>query len=248
MLLCYELLTGLTQCRRWHTVGASDRCDNHVTKPKLIINANEPNLIRVGWWIRPLVKHYKADGDICKSLFDPEIIWSGDDFLTLGGCIDDIMSLGVNREKFSIIAKWPGFWTDLSTRTMDFPWIIFVIFLMKSMRKCQPSCMQQVLRFWEAPEAFSPQPPLQSMYLKKIKLLCFISESHLLIPGVITESALRNYFWWVQKTLWVLGIEFGLTACKPSALSTMLSLQPQKIEIFFQIFFVSAVSHIHCVL
>ena len=36
---------------------------------------------------------------VCKSLFDPEIIRSGDDFLSLRGLIGDIMSLGAGREK-----------------------------------------------------------------------------------------------------------------------------------------------------
>lgn len=36
---------------------------------------------------------------VCKSLFDPEIIRSGDDFLSLRGLIGDIMSLGARREK-----------------------------------------------------------------------------------------------------------------------------------------------------
>lgn len=39
---------------------------------------------------------------ICKSLFDPEIIRSGDDFLSLRGLIGVIMSLGANREKLGI--------------------------------------------------------------------------------------------------------------------------------------------------
>lgn len=39
---------------------------------------------------------------VCKSLFDPEIIRSGDDFLSWIGLIGDIMSLGAKREKLRL--------------------------------------------------------------------------------------------------------------------------------------------------
>lgn len=62
---------------------------------------------------------------ICKSLFDPEIIRSGDDFLSLRGLIGDITSLGANGEKWGIIEKWAFFQTDVSKKKNDFWLIIF---------------------------------------------------------------------------------------------------------------------------
>lgn len=57
---------------------------------------------------------------ICKSLFDPEIIRSGDDFLSLRGLIGNITSLGTNREKLGIIEKWTSFQTDVSKKKIIF--------------------------------------------------------------------------------------------------------------------------------
>lgn len=56
----------------------------------------------------------------CKSLFDPEIIRSGDDFLSLRGLIGDITSLGANREKLGILAKRAAFQTALSKKKIIF--------------------------------------------------------------------------------------------------------------------------------